>query len=103
LIDLDAAIDQAVLQSLLAWWLVVRSMHQYLMQCTEVTSALSYCCCDTVTLLAAAAAAAAAGSKLYILNANFKCDKEAGCAPEEGGTIALLRQVAASFDAGSSQ
>jgi hypothetical protein len=46
---------------------------------------------------------AAAGSKLYILNANFKCDKEAGCAPEEGGTIALLRQVAASFDAGASQ
>jgi hypothetical protein len=46
---------------------------------------------------------AAAGSKLYILNANFKCDKEAGCGPEEGGTIALLRQVAASFDAGASQ
>uniref|UniRef100_A0A383VVC7 PsbP C-terminal domain-containing protein n=1 Tax=Tetradesmus obliquus TaxID=3088 RepID=A0A383VVC7_TETOB len=43
------------------------------------------------------------GSKLYILNANFKCDKEAGCGPEEGGTIALLRQVAASFDAGASQ
>lgn len=46
---------------------------------------------------------ASAGSKLYILNANFKCDKEAGCGPEEGGTIALLRQVAASFDAGASQ
>ncbi|KAF6253045.1 PsbP-domain-containing protein [Scenedesmus sp. NREL 46B-D3] len=43
------------------------------------------------------------GSKLYILNANFKCDKDAGCGPEQGGTVALLRQVAASFDAGAGQ
>jgi hypothetical protein len=60
---------------------------------------MSYCIAD----LGNPAALNAAGSKLYILNANFKCDKEAGCAPEEGGTIALLRQVAASFDAGASQ
>jgi hypothetical protein len=43
------------------------------------------------------------GSKLYILNGNFKCDKEAGCSSQDASApIALLRQVAASFDAGSS-
>lgn len=43
-----------------------------------------------------------AGSKLYILNGNFKCDKEAGCSSKDAAApAALLRQVAASFDAGS--
>lgn len=43
-----------------------------------------------------------AGSKLYILNGNFKCDKEAGCSSKDAAApVALLRQVAASFDAGS--
>lgn len=43
------------------------------------------------------------GSKLYILNGNFKCDKEAGCSTDDAtNTLAVLRQVAGSFDAGSS-
>eukprot|EP00775_Hariotina_reticulata_P002499 gene2499-2803_t len=40
------------------------------------------------------------GSKLYILNGNYKCDKEVGCAAAEGADIAMLRNIAASFDAG---
>jgi hypothetical protein len=43
------------------------------------------------------------GSKLYILNGNFKCDKEAGCgAGDAAPPLTLLRQIANSFDAGSS-
>lgn len=50
-----------------------------------------------------AACACHAGSKLYILNGNFKCDKEAGCSASDATTpLVLLRQVAATFDAGSS-
>jgi hypothetical protein len=37
------------------------------------------------------------------MNATFKCDKEAGCGADGAAdTLDLLRQVAASFDAGSS-
>jgi hypothetical protein len=36
-------------------------------------------------------------SRLYILNGQLKCDKEAGCGGD-ASTAALLRQVAASFD-----
>ena len=42
------------------------------------------------------------GSKLYILNAQYKCAKEGPCegGPEADGVLGVLRQVAGSFDAG---
>lgn len=41
-----------------------------------------------------------AGSKLYILNGQFKCAKE-GCSADDEAAVAELRRVAASFDAGA--
>lgn len=58
---------------------------------------------DAAAAADAAAAVVPPGSKLYILNGNFKCHKEAGCgAGDAAPPLTLLRQIAGSFDAGSS-
>jgi len=67
-----------------------RVLHVVILSCTPATATAA-----TVPPLS--------GSKLYILNGNYKCDKEAGCSTDSAeGTLTTLRQVAASFDAGSS-
>jgi hypothetical protein len=82
----------------------------YMDDCTGVPLAASWCCPPYFSPYPQHPGGVAftstprthdTGSRLYILNGAYKCDKEDGdCAAGEAGPLPLLRQVAASFDAG---